>query len=184
MKKSVLCGAVVAGCVASVAGADTVHEFTAFTASGGNFVQIFELGSLSGALTQVAGNFSLDVAGLGFTWADDLTLLLRDADGNNRYQFGGLNTQTGVPSTQRWFWGMGGSGNAGTIVNTTIPAAGIPEAIRPDMANFSVWLGNGYNAGGAGVWSGSVTMLGVVPAPGAIALLGVAGLVGSRRRRA
>ena len=49
----------------------------------------------------------------------------------------------------------------------------------------SVWIGNGYGAAGtSGTWTGSITLLGVtaVPAPGAIALVGLAGLVGRRRR--
>jgi len=49
----------------------------------------------------------------------------------------------------------------------------------------SVYLGNGYGAGGtSGTWTGTITLLGVnaVPAPGAMALLGLAGLAGRRRR--
>ena len=50
----------------------------------------------------------------------------------------------------------------------------------------SVWIGNGYGAAGtSGTWSGTLTLIGVtenVPAPGAIALVGLAGLVGRRRR--
>ncbi|MSR70349.1 MAG: PEP-CTERM sorting domain-containing protein, partial [Phycisphaerales bacterium] len=45
--------------------------------------------------------------------------------------------------------------------------------------------GNGYGAAGtSGTFTGSITLHGVsaVPAPGAIALLGLAGLVGRRRR--
>jgi uncharacterized protein (TIGR03382 family) len=52
----------------------------------------------------------------------------------------------------------------------------------------TVWIGNGYGAAGtSGTWSGTVTLIGVdavpVPAPGAMALLGVAGLAARRRRR-
>ena len=47
----------------------------------------------------------------------------------------------------------------------------------------SIWIGNGYGAAGtSGTWTGSITLLGVTPAPGAIALVGLAGLVGRRRR--
>ncbi|MFM8641679.1 MAG: PEP-CTERM sorting domain-containing protein [Phycisphaerales bacterium] len=48
-------------------------------------------------------------------------------------------------------------------------------------------LGNGFSGAGAqGTWTGSITLIGVnvVPAPGAIALLGLAGLAAGRRRRA
>jgi MYXO-CTERM domain-containing protein len=50
----------------------------------------------------------------------------------------------------------------------------------------SIWIGNGYGAAGtSGTWTGTITLLGVtaVPAPGAVALLGLAGFC-SRRRRA
>jgi MYXO-CTERM domain-containing protein len=50
----------------------------------------------------------------------------------------------------------------------------------------SIWIGNGYSANyNFGTWSGTITLLGVtaVPAPGAMALLGLAGFC-SRRRRA
>ena len=51
----------------------------------------------------------------------------------------------------------------------------------------TVWIGNGYGATGtSGKWTGTVTLHGVnvvaVPAPGALALLGLAGLAGRRRR--
>jgi MYXO-CTERM domain-containing protein len=49
-----------------------------------------------------------------------------------------------------------------------------------------VWIGNGYGAAGtSGTWTGTVTLHGVdfVPAPGAAALLGLAGLASRRRRR-
>jgi len=51
--------------------------------------------------------------------------------------------------------------------------------------SLSVWIGNGYGAAGtSGTWTGTITLIGVnaVPAPGAIALLGLAGLAGRRRR--
>jgi MYXO-CTERM domain-containing protein len=54
-------------------------------------------------------------------------------------------------------------------------------------ADPKIWLGNGYGASGtSGTWTGSITLIGVnaVPAPGAVALLGVAGLAAGRRRRA
>jgi MYXO-CTERM domain-containing protein len=49
----------------------------------------------------------------------------------------------------------------------------------------SIWIGNGYGAAGtSGTWTGTITLIGVtaVPAPGAFALLGLAGLTGRRRR--
>jgi MYXO-CTERM domain-containing protein len=67
----------------------------------------------------------------------------------------------------------------GTVNFTT----GINMAANPTQ---SIWIGNGYGAAGtSGTWTGTITLLGVtaVPAPGAVALLGLAGFC-SRRRRA
>ena len=48
-------------------------------------------------------------------------------------------------------------------------------------------LGNGYNNGGLGIWSGDILLTGInfteVPAPGALALLGLAGIASRRRRK-
>jgi hypothetical protein len=66
---------------------------------------------------------------------------------------------------------------SGTVNFTT----GINMAANPTM---SIWIGNGYGAAGtSGTFTGTITLLGVVPAPGAVALLGLAGFC-SRRRRA
>jgi MYXO-CTERM domain-containing protein len=70
----------------------------------------------------------------------------------------------------------------GTVVSSTV---NFLTPVNMATRDLSVYLGNGYGAGGtSGTWTGSITLLGVtaVPAPGAIALLGLAGLVGRRRR--
>jgi MYXO-CTERM domain-containing protein len=49
-----------------------------------------------------------------------------------------------------------------------------------------IYIGNGYGGSGtSGTWTGTITLIGIdeVPAPGALALLGVAGLSARRRRR-
>ncbi|MFM1805263.1 MAG: hypothetical protein RL136_2142, partial [Planctomycetota bacterium] len=49
--------------------------------------------------------------------------------------------------------------------------------------NGSLVVANGWSTSPGGAWSGTITLYGVsVPAPGAIALLGLAGLAGRRRR--
>jgi MYXO-CTERM domain-containing protein len=63
---------------------------------------------------------------------------------------------------------------------------GTPLVFTGSASDAAVWLGNGYGAAGtSGTWTGSITLIGVeaIPAPGAVALLGLAGLAGSRRRR-
>jgi MYXO-CTERM domain-containing protein len=58
--------------------------------------------------------------------------------------------------------------------------------IGNDAIDGVIWVGNGYGASGSsGTWTGTITLIGIdeVPAPGALALLGVAGLSARRRRR-
>ena len=60
-----------------------------------------------------------------------------------------------------------------------------PIVFSGSAADPMIWLGNGYGAAGtSGTWTGSITLVGVnaVPAPGALALLGVAGFAARRRR--
>jgi hypothetical protein len=60
-----------------------------------------------------------------------------------------------------------------------------PIVFSGSAADPIIWLGNGYGASGtSGTFTGTITLIGVnaVPAPGAIALLGLAGLAGRRRR--
>jgi MYXO-CTERM domain-containing protein len=83
---------------------------------------------------------------------------------------------------QRYFWPNGGSSAPGT---TAIGSVSLTAPITMDGSDLIVWIGNGYGAAGtSGTWSGTITLHGVdaVPAPGAIALLGLAGLAGRRRR--
>jgi MYXO-CTERM domain-containing protein len=54
------------------------------------------------------------------------------------------------------------------------------------LPNLAIWLGNGYGAAGtSGIWSGTIILHGVdaIPTPGALALLGLAGLAARGRRR-
>jgi hypothetical protein len=175
MMKSLLCAGVAACAITAVASADVTYDFAAFTAAGGEFTEIFAAGTLTGTLTAVGIDVVLVGAGGNFTWADDLTIavgpdpLLLQAGGFSNY--GAL---------ERISWSNGGSGDDGTpCVDTQALATPI------DMASEAVLLGNGYNSGGATTWAGFITLFGVdiVPAPGALALMGVAGLAGSRRRR-
>jgi hypothetical protein len=58
--------------------------------------------------------------------------------------------------------------------------------IDVSAGNLKLWIGNGY--GGqttTGTWNGTINLHGLsgIPAPGPIALLGLAGIVGRKRRR-
>ena len=159
--------------IAGAASADVTVDVIDFSAVGGEFSAIFADGELTGTLTGVGVDVVL-TGSENFTWADDFTILVTDA-GGLALQAGGFTDQGAM---ERISWANGASGDDGT---TCIDAQ---DLAMPIAAPFSVSIGNGYNPGGNGTWNGTFTLFGVnlVPAPGALALLGMAGLAGRRRR--
>ena len=78
-----------------------------------------------------------------------------------------------------WVDAATAAGAAGTESGGVIDIGGI------DVSGYYLFLGNGYTSGGDGVWTGTINLGGSiahVPAPGALALLGLGGLVTRRRR--
>jgi len=178
--KSLLCAGVAACALTAAASADVTFEFENFEAAGNFFPPIFAAGELVGTLTGVGINAELVADAAGGAWANDLTILVGAAD------YSTLNLQAGgfsnYAAAERLEWINGGSGFAGT---TVIDEQALATPL--DISDLTVFLGNGWGTETSfGEWSGSITLIGVdlVPAPGALALLGVAGLAGSRRRRA
>ena len=178
-------GASVAVVVASVASADVTYTFTNQTWTGFNFTEAYAAGTLTGTLTGVTANATLN-ASSNYTYGDDLCVYM-DASPlslGGLLQVGGFSN---LNAAQRYSWANGGSSAPGTAVSGTVNlATGINMATNPTQ---SIWVGNGYGAAGtSGTWTGTITLLGVnlapVPAPGAVALLGLAGAIGGRRRRA
>ena len=177
-------GASVAVVVASVASADVTYTFTNQTWTGFNFTEAFGAGTLTGSITAVKANATLDASSGGYVYADDLCIYVAYnplASGGLLQAGGGIN----LFATQRVSWTNGGSNEPGTVVSSTrLLTTAISMAANP---NAIVYVGNGYGAG-SGTWTGTITLVGVelapVPAPGAVALLGLAGAIGGRRRRA
>ncbi len=178
-------GASVAVIVASVASADVTYTFTNQTWTGFNFNEAYAAGTLTGTLTAVRANATLN-ASVDYTYAEDLCVYMSPSPLNydGLLQVGGFSN---LRASQRYGWGNGSSSAPGTIVSGTVNlTTGINMAANPTQ---SIWVGNGYGAAGTlGNWTGTVTLVGVnlvpVPAPGAVALLGLAGAIGGRRRRA
>ena len=175
-------GASLAVVVASVASADVTYTFTNQTWTGFNFNEAYAAGTLTGTLTGVTVNATLN-ASSNYTYCDDLCVYMDAAPLSlgGLLQVGGFST---LRATQRYSWANGGSDAPGTRVSGTVNfTTGINMAANPTQ---SIWVGNGYGAAGtSGTWTGTITLLGVnVPAPGAVALLGLAGAIGGRRRRA
>ena len=161
------------GVTSSMALADVSVDFENFASAGSQFTYIADGAALSGTLDSATGAFYLVEEGANWTYASDLTLLFFDADGAAVLQIGGWSTY----ADNKIAWGMGDSRDAGTWVDTTV-------AVGVDVTGLSVAMGNGYSSGGESYWTGNITMNGVeVPAPGALALLGLAGFASRRRRK-
>ena len=180
--KFALAASTMAAVVASAASADITvtlnnTSFTGFNFS--NFVD-YTTTNIVGTLTGASINVTLN-ASTAFTYADDLCVYLDviPLSTAGLVQVGGYSD---LSASQRYFWSNGGSDAPGTVVSSTV---NFLTPVAMSTRDLSVYLGNGYGAGGtSGTWTGSITLLGVtaVPAPGAVALLGLAGLVGRRRR--
>ena len=176
--KNVLAAGVAAAALVSAASADVTYTFTNQAWTGFNFNEAYAAGSLTGTLTGASVNAVLN-ASTSYTYADDLCIYVAGSP----LAFGGLLQCGGfsnLSATQRYSWANGASDAANTPVSGTVNfTTGIDMAANPTM---SIWIGNGYGAAGtSGTWTGTIT-LHFVPAPGAIALLGLAGLTGRRRR--
>lgn len=163
---------VAAAAFSSAAFGDITLDFTEFTASGAQYI---DQGEVSGTLTAIIADFEMVAPGENFTWANDLSVLVASTD------FSVIDLQAGGYSdfgaANRYEYSGGAAGDAGTVVSETI-------TIDPGLAlSGNLFLGNGYAGGGNGVWTGTITLVGLdaVPAPGALALLGLAGM--GRRRR-
>jgi MYXO-CTERM domain-containing protein len=182
MKNTCLLSTVAVAAIAAGASADVTYTFDSLTLDALEFNEIFGAGTLVGSLTGVRVDATLQDSVR--TWASDLTIYIDlPPIGNGALQAGGYST---LGAAQRYFWTNGDSGAIGTVVDSTITLTSA-IAFTGTAADLPVLLGNGFSGAGAyGTWSGSVTLIGVsvVPAPGAIALLGLAGLAASRRRRA
>jgi len=171
MKKFMLTAAGLASVgLAGSATADVVLDFNV-QGPGGNSVQY---DGVNGAAGAVAIDLAFTNSG-GWTWCGDLLIAFVDSNGNG-VEYGGYNMSFGYSSIGDFgsSWDSSSSGNwSGTIDLTGYGLA--------DVA--TVMMADGYS-GGASTdnWTGTLTF-GDVPAPGALALLGLAGLAGRRRRR-
>ncbi len=182
MKNTCLISTAAVAAIAAGASADVSYSFDSLTLDALEFNQIFGAGTLVGSLTGVRVNATL-LASVR-SYANDLTIYVDlPPIGNGALQVGGYST---LGATQRYSWSNGNDSAVGTVVNSTVTLTSA-IAFTGTAADLPVLLGNGFSGAGAeGTWTGSITLLGVsaVPAPGAIALLGLAGLAASHRRRA
>jgi MYXO-CTERM domain-containing protein len=178
--KTLIASGIAAAALVSAASADVTFTFTNQVWTGFNFTEAYAAGSLTGTLTGATVNATLN-ASTNYTYADDLCIYVAGSPLalGGMLQCGGFSN---LNATQRYGWANGASNAPGTTVTGTVNfTTGINMVTNPTM---SIWIGNGYGAAGtSGTFTGTITLIGVVPAPGAVALLGLAGFC-SRRRRA
>jgi len=185
--KTVLASTVAAAALVSAASADITVTLTNQTFTGLNFAQFvdYTTTNIVGTLTGASINVTLE-ASTNFTYADDLCVYVDIAP----LSFGGFLQVGGfsnLQATQRYSWPSGGSSAPGTTAIGTVNFTTALSFTGNRAVDGTVWIGNGYGASGtSGTWSGTVTLIGVdavpVPAPGALALLGLAGLTRRSRR--
>ena len=180
--KTFIASGIAAASLVSFASADVTVTFTNQTWTGFNFTDLTaQFGGFSGTLTGVSVNATLN-ASTNYTYADDLCVYVDAAplSTGGLLQVGGFSN---LQAAQKVSWSNGGSSTPGT---TVIDAKSVNAIVFSGSATDPIiWLGNGYGANGtSGTWTGSITLVGVnaVPAPGALALLGVAGFAARRRR--
>ena len=184
--KTFIASGIAAASLVSAASADITVTLTNQTFTGFNFSQFVDYTQFNivGTLTGAAINVTLD-ASVAYTYADDLCVYVdvEPLSTAGKLQIGGFSN---LSAAQRYSWPNGGSSAPGT---TSIGSVSLTTALAftgNKAVDGTIWIGNGYGASGtSGNWSGTVTLFGVnvVPAPGALALLGLAGFA-SRRRRA
>ena len=179
--KTFIASGIAAASLVSFASADVTVTFTNQTWTGFQFTDLTaQFGGFSGTLTGVSVNATLN-ASTAYTYADDLCVYVDPAPlgTGGLLQVGGFSN---LGAAQRVSWSNGGSSAPGT---TLIDAKSVNAIVFSGSATDPIiWLGNGYGAVTSGTWTGSITLIGVnaVPAPGALALLGVAGFAARRRR--
>jgi MYXO-CTERM domain-containing protein len=173
--KNVVVAAILAAGAAAGASADVKIAFPSGFYDGGES-SIITLTDLEGELTGFCIDFDFDPASSPGSWASDAGFVL------NGTQYGGFDIFLSSASAFGDFWAFDGAGSA---------AAGHYKDIVAASGTYT--FGNSYVFEFGNAWSTSsdvsyknitVTLKGLtqVPAPGAIALLGLAGLVGRRRR--
>lgn len=188
MKTMILSGAAVAA-LSSAAAADITFTMTNRSWAGFSFSDFVDysqynvVGSLTGASINVTLNSST-----AYTYCDDLCVYVDIAPLSlgGFLQVGGFSN---LNAAQRYSWPNGGSSSVGTTAIGSVNFATALNFTGDRTVDGSILIGNGYGAAGtSGTWTGTVTLRGInivaIPAPGAVALLGIAGLATGRRRRA
>jgi uncharacterized protein (TIGR03382 family) len=152
---------------------DDVISFPTFTLFGGESITFtVELPPNNKTVTGFSFTGHFDDLANDASWASDLRLDILAPDGQD-YAIGGFDNPSNL-------WDFDGPGSDGDGVYSHDGHGTFDNAPK------GVWtfkFTNDWGPSGGHTWSDVVITLHKVPAPGALALLGVAGLLGGRRRR-
>lgn len=174
----VLLAASAVAVAASAAGADVVFTLNNFRIEGSELTRFAAEGDLSGTLTGATIDIVM-TAWTNYTYADDLCIYLSESPEftpGGALQIGGAHAQS-LDAEESYTLPTQNARSQRTL-RFLVPLELTGKAMH-------LWIGNGF--GGAtttGTWSGTITLHGAtgIPAPGALALLGLAGLTARRRR--
>ncbi|MDA1026018.1 MAG: hypothetical protein O3A19_06265 [Planctomycetota bacterium] len=123
-------------------------------------------------------DFAIDFTNTGdFTWAGDLLFGFTDPNGNS-IEFGGYNVSFGYTVAGDFpnDWDSSTSGTYG--YSADLSSYGLSGS-----GDWIIEIANGYTTSVDTSWTGVLGVNGlIVPTPGVLAVLGVAGLAGRRRR--
>ena len=176
--KTALFAGISAAALATASFADVTYTLTNQTFTGFNFMEVDFFPWMGGpSIIGASINITLN-ASTNYTYADDLCVYIAGSPLalGGMLQCGGFSN---LGAAQRYFWPNGNSSAPGTTsIGTVMFTTHIDMVANPSLR---VWIGNGYGAAGtSGTFTGTITLH--TPAPGAFALLGLAGLSGRRRR--
>ena len=160
--------------VAGIAAADVDVTFDVSGPGGNGYTTMVEAdGSLAGM--NIAFDFTNNG---GFTWAGDLLITIVDPNGVG-IEFGGYNVSQGYTYAGDFDSSFDTSASGAFSFNQALESFGLGGS-----GMWEIGFYDGYSGGAeTDNWIGVVNLEGIaVPAPGALALLGLAGLAGRRRR--
>ncbi|MBL9141706.1 MAG: hypothetical protein JNK53_07550 [Phycisphaerae bacterium] len=164
-----------AAAICGAASADISIQFNSGALGAGGVFGPIAVGSVSGTLTSFLADITFTNLFGDSSWASDM--LVAFSDGTNAASAGGFNLNFGVTTLGGW-----NSGASSASGNYSMMAANGTSVAMNGLGN--LYIANGYSASSGASYSGKITLKGLnyVPAPGAIALLGLAGLRSRRRR--
>lgn len=187
MKTVTIIGAgFVAATIVTAASADVTITLTNKSFTGLSFMEAINYAAganLVGTLTGASINVTLD-SSVSYTYADDLCLYIDQGEFSTEglLQIGGYSD---LEASERHIWPNGASDAPGTTAIGTVTLESALQFTGDRLVDGTIWIGNGYGADATlGTWTGTVTLHGVntIPAPGAMALLGLIGLTRRTRR--